>query len=30
MDRRIMEPKKIETVDEGVLIDFNPQLPEKK
>jgi len=28
MDRRIMEPK-IETVDEGVLIDFNPQLPEK-
>lgn len=28
MDRRIMEPK-LETVDEGVLIDFNPQLPKK-
>lgn len=28
MDRRIMEPK-LETVDEGILIDFNPQLPEK-
>ncbi|MCI3028601.1 hypothetical protein LMF32_05750 [Desemzia sp. C1] len=26
MDRRIMEPK-LETVDEGVLIEFNPQLP---
>ncbi len=28
MDRRIMEPK-LETVEEGILIDFNPQLPEK-
>lgn len=28
MDRRIMEPR-LETVDEGVLINFNPKLPER-